>query len=38
MAQWQKDPDGEYRPHAVFPADEATVPFQLTDLLKARIR
>lgn len=34
MVQWQKDKDGVYRPHSVFPASEATVKFQLTDLLK----
>jgi len=37
MVQWQKDEDGVYRPHNVFPASEATVEFQLTDLLKAKL-
>lgn len=37
MMQWQKDEDGTYRPHVVFPASEATVEFQLTDLLEERI-
>jgi branched-chain amino acid transport system substrate-binding protein len=35
MVQWQKDNDGKYRPHTVFPASEATVEFQPTDLLKS---
>ena len=35
MVQWQKDNDGVFRPHTVFPASEATVEFQLTDLLKS---
>jgi len=38
MAQWQKDKDGVFRPHAVFPPSEATVEFQLTDMLKARVK
>ena len=38
MIQWQKDPDGNFRPHSVFPPSEATVDFQLTDMLKARAR
>ena len=37
MMQWQKDEDGTYRPHVVFPASEATVEFQLTDLLEERL-
>lgn len=37
MCQWQKDEDGQYRTHTVFPASEATVEFQLTDLLKERL-
>lgn len=37
MVQWQKDDDGIYRPHTVFPASEATVEFQLTDLLKSKL-
>lgn len=37
MVQWQKDEDGVYRPHNVFPAAEATVEFQLTDLLKEKL-
>ncbi|MHB1419718.1 MAG: ABC transporter substrate-binding protein [Bacillota bacterium] len=37
MVQWQKDADGVYRPHTVFPASEATVKFQLTDLLKSKL-
>ena len=37
MLQWQKDEDGKYRTHTVFPASEATVEFQLTDLLKERL-
>jgi len=38
MIQWQRDQDGVFRPHAVFPPSEATVEFQLTDMLKARAR
>jgi len=38
MIQWQKDPDGKFRPHSVFPPSEATVDFQLTDMLKARAK
>jgi len=38
MIQWQKDNDGKFRPHSVFPPSEATVDFQLTDMLKARAR
>lgn len=37
MVQWQRDEDGEFRPHSVFPDSEATVEFQLTDLLKERL-
>lgn len=37
MAQWQKDADGKYRMHTVFPESEATVDFQLSELLKKRI-
>lgn len=37
MVQWQKDSDGLYRPHTVFPASEATVKFQLTELLKSKL-
>jgi branched-chain amino acid transport system substrate-binding protein len=37
MVQWQKDTDGVFRPHTVFPASEGTVKFQLTDLLKAKL-
>lgn len=37
MIQWQKDPDGSYRPHTVFPASESTVEFQLTELLKQKL-
>ena len=37
MMQWQLDEDGEYRPHTVFPDSEATVEFQLTDLLRERL-
>ncbi len=36
MIQWQKDSDGVYRPHSVFPPQEATVEFQLTEMLKAK--
>lgn len=36
MIQWQKDSDGVYRPHSVFPPEEATVEFQLTEMLKAK--
>jgi branched-chain amino acid transport system substrate-binding protein len=38
MIQWQKDNDGVFRPHSVFPPSEATVDFQLSDMLKARSR
>ena len=38
MIQWQKDKDGNYRPHSVFPPSEATVDFQLTDMLKERVK
>ncbi|MHC6202063.1 type 1 periplasmic-binding domain-containing protein [Breznakiellaceae bacterium SP9] len=38
MIQWQKDTDGKFRPHAVFPPSEAAVEFQLTDMLKERIK
>lgn len=38
MVQWQKDNDGTYRPHTVFPPEEATVEFQLTDMLKERLK
>lgn len=37
MVQWQKDADNVYRPHAVFPAKEATVEFQLPELLKSKV-
>ncbi|MDR3342805.1 MAG: ABC transporter substrate-binding protein [Treponema sp.] len=37
MIQWQKDKDGNFRPHSVFPPSEATIEFQLTELLKTRI-
>lgn len=37
MIQWQKDKDGVYRPHSVFPPSEATVDFQLTDMLKKKL-
>ena len=36
MIQWQRDKDGVYRPHSVFPPSEATVEFQLTEMLKTR--
>jgi branched-chain amino acid transport system substrate-binding protein len=38
MIQWQKDQDGQFRPHSVFPPSEATVEFQLSDMLKARVK
>jgi branched-chain amino acid transport system substrate-binding protein len=38
MIQWQKDQDGIFRPHSVFPPSESTVNFQLTEILKARAR
>jgi branched-chain amino acid transport system substrate-binding protein len=38
MIQWQKDGDGVFRPHSVFPPSEATVEFQLTDMLKSRAK
>jgi branched-chain amino acid transport system substrate-binding protein len=38
MVQWQKDGDGIYRPHAIFPPSEATVEFQVPDMLKSRVR
>ncbi|GHV26359.1 branched chain amino acid ABC transporter substrate-binding protein [Spirochaetia bacterium] len=38
MVQWMKDKDGIYRPHTVFPASEAAVEFQLSDMLKAKIK
>ena len=38
MVQWQKDRDGIYRPHAVFPPSEATVEFQVPDMLKSRVK
>jgi branched-chain amino acid transport system substrate-binding protein len=37
MVQWQRDPDGKFRPHTVFPPSEKTVDFQLTDMLKSRV-
>lgn len=36
MVQWQKDDDGVYRPHTVFPESEATVEFQLPPMLESR--
>ena len=33
MGQWQQGPDGMFRTHAVYPPSEATVEFQLTQLL-----
>jgi branched-chain amino acid transport system substrate-binding protein len=36
MNQWQKDPDGKYRLHAVYPPSERTVDFFLPDLLKQK--
>ena len=38
MVQWMKDNDGIYRPHTVFPASEAAVEFQLSDMLKAKVK
>lgn len=38
MIQWQKDDDGKYRPHSVFPPEEATIEFQLTDMLKEKMK
>lgn len=38
MIQWQRDQDGVFRPHSVFPPSEATVDFQLTDMLKERAK
>lgn len=38
MIQWQKDKDGKYRPHSVFPPEEATVEFQLTEMLKGKMK
>jgi ABC-type branched-subunit amino acid transport system substrate-binding protein len=38
MVQWQKDPDGIYRPHTVFPPSEATAEFQMPEMLKSRVR
>lgn len=38
MVQWQKDKDGVFRPHTVFPPSEATVEFQLTEMLNERAR
>lgn len=35
IVQWQKDGDGSYRPHCVFPSQEGSTDFQLTDALKA---
>lgn len=37
MVQWQKGTDGKYRCRTVFPESEATVEFQLTDLLKKKL-
>lgn len=38
MVQWQKGTDGKFRCKTVFPESEATNEFQLTDLLKARMK
>jgi branched-chain amino acid transport system substrate-binding protein len=38
MIQWQKDTDGTFRPHTVFPPSESTIEFQLTDMLKTRVK
>ena len=39
MVQWQKWPDGVYRPRTVFPPSEAEDgAFQLPDLLKSRVK
>jgi ABC-type branched-subunit amino acid transport system substrate-binding protein len=38
MIQWQKDKDGQFRPHSVFPPSEATIEFQLSEMLKARVK
>jgi branched-chain amino acid transport system substrate-binding protein len=38
MVQWQKDKDGIFRPHTVFPPSEAAVEFQMSDMLKAKIK
>ena len=38
MIQWQKGTDGVYRPRSVFPPEEADVDFQLTDMLKTKIK
>jgi branched-chain amino acid transport system substrate-binding protein len=38
MVQWMKDNDGIYRPHTVFPPSEAAVEFQLSDMLKSKIK
>lgn len=35
IVQWQKGEDGVYRTRTVFPADDASAEFQLTDGLKA---
>ena len=37
MGQWQRGADGVFRTHAVYPPEEATVEFQLTQLLRDRI-
>jgi len=37
MGQWQRGPDGRFRTHAVYPPQEATVEFQLTQLLADRL-
>jgi len=37
MGQWQRGADGMFRTHAVYPPSEATVDFQLTQLLIDRI-
>jgi len=37
MVQWQLSDDGVFRPRTVFPTSEATVEFQLTDLLRSKM-
>jgi branched-chain amino acid transport system substrate-binding protein len=38
MVQWQKDRDGLYRPHTVFPPTEATAEFQIPEFIRSRMR
>lgn len=38
IVQWQKGEDGVYRTRTVFPADDASAEFQMTDGLKAMMK